>query len=106
MHRADQIKPASILRSGDDLIPLIVRCLESQGSSFTAAVTGATCNCQLPCGLHTSIRFLFPFEASGIIIMHIAGSVDHYQSEPSDAGWGCGYRNIQMLVSNLLKREV
>jgi hypothetical protein len=31
--------------------------------------------------------------------------VDHYQSEPSDAGWGCGYRNIQMLVSNLLKRE-
>jgi hypothetical protein len=39
--RADQIKPASTLRSGDDLIPLIVRCLESQGSSFTAAVTGA-----------------------------------------------------------------
>ena len=32
--------------------------------------------------------------------------MDHYQSEPSDAGWGCGYRNIQMLVSNLLKREV
>ena len=40
------------------------------------------------------------------VSLHIAGSVDHYQSEPSDAGWGCGYRNIQMLVSNLLKREV
>jgi Peptidase family C78 len=104
VHRADQIKPASTRRSGDDLIPLIVRCLESQGSSFTAAVTGATC-CRLPWCLHPSLRFLPSWEPTKLCL-HIAGSVDHFQSEPSDAGWGCGYRNIQMLVSNLLKREV
>jgi hypothetical protein len=35
----------------------------------------------------------------------LAGSGDHYQSEGADAGWGCGYRNIQMLVAHLLGRS-
>ena len=50
-------------------------------------------------------KFLLSSEPTELCL-HIAGSVDHFQSEPSDAGWGCGYCNIQMLVSNLLKREV
>ncbi|KDP23113.1 hypothetical protein JCGZ_00540 [Jatropha curcas] len=33
----------------------------------------------------------------------LSGYVDHYQSIPSeDSGWGCGWRNIQMLSSFLL----
>ncbi|CAI0540904.1 unnamed protein product [Linum tenue] len=33
----------------------------------------------------------------------LAGYVDHYQSRRGeDSGWGCGYRNIQMLASHLL----
>lgn len=28
--------------------------------------------------------------------------VDHYASSYGDKGWGCGYRNAQMLVSSLL----
>lgn len=30
--------------------------------------------------------------------------VDHYGSSNKDMGWGCGYRNIQMLLSCLVKR--
>ncbi|CAN0922838.1 Zinc finger-containing ubiquitin peptidase 1 [Linum grandiflorum] len=33
----------------------------------------------------------------------LCGYVDHYQSKGcEDSGWGCGYRNIQMLASHLL----
>ena len=33
----------------------------------------------------------------------LTGYVDHFQSLPSvDVGWGCGWRNIQMLSSHLL----
>jgi Peptidase family C78 len=29
-------------------------------------------------------------------------TVDHYASTYGDKGWGCGYRNMQMLISSLL----
>lgn len=29
-------------------------------------------------------------------------SIDHFASSYGDKGWGCGYRNIQMLISSLL----
>ncbi|KAJ8559788.1 hypothetical protein K7X08_003846 [Anisodus acutangulus] len=36
----------------------------------------------------------------------LCGYVDHFQSSPSeDFGWGCGWRNIQMLSSHLLKQR-
>ncbi|OAY78820.1 Zinc finger with UFM1-specific peptidase domain protein [Ananas comosus] len=36
----------------------------------------------------------------------ISGHVDHYQSvESEDSGWGCGWRNIQMLSSHLLRER-
>ncbi|XP_009788667.1 uncharacterized protein [Nicotiana sylvestris] len=36
----------------------------------------------------------------------LCGFVDHFQSSPSeDFGWGCGWRNIQMLSSHLLKQH-
>ncbi|KAJ4832488.1 hypothetical protein Tsubulata_000036 [Turnera subulata] len=39
-------------------------------------------------------------------VLLCGGHVDHYQSTPSeDAGWGCGWRNIQMLASHLLSRR-
>ncbi|XP_073106215.1 uncharacterized protein [Elaeis guineensis] len=36
----------------------------------------------------------------------VSGHIDHYQSiESEDAGWGCGWRNIQMLSSHLLTQR-
>jgi hypothetical protein len=31
--------------------------------------------------------------------------VDHYQATKSDSGWGCGWRNIQMMCSYLLAQQ-
>ncbi|KXJ12276.1 zinc finger-containing ubiquitin peptidase 1 [Exaiptasia diaphana] len=31
---------------------------------------------------------------------------DHYASTVGDAGWGCGYRNLQMLISSLLRIDI
>lgn len=32
--------------------------------------------------------------------------VDHYASSERDLGWGCGYRNLQMLLSSLVEETV
>lgn len=41
--------------------------------------------------------------APGIMRSLICSSVDHYGSSYGDKGWGCGYRNLQMLLSSLLQ---
>lgn len=33
----------------------------------------------------------------------MCSAVDHYASSYGDKGWGCGYRNLQMLLSSLLQ---
>eukprot|EP01018_Ginkgo_biloba_P011906 Gb_05546 [translate_table: standard] len=39
----------------------------------------------------------------GLTCSAISGHIDHFQSTSSeDSGWGCGWRNIQMLSSHLL----
>lgn len=43
-------------------------------------------------GIGTSFRLIF------------CSYVDHYGSSSNDMGWGCGYRNIQMLLSCLVRR--
>lgn len=32
----------------------------------------------------------------------VCSAVDHYASNYGDKGWGCGYRNLQMILSSLL----
>lgn len=42
-------------------------------------------------------------EERGLTCSAISGHIDHFQSMSSeDLGWGCGWRNIQMLSSHLL----
>lgn len=33
----------------------------------------------------------------------VCTAVDHYASSYGDKGWGCGYRNLQMMLSSLLQ---
>lgn len=39
----------------------------------------------------------------GVIRSFVSSAVDHYASSYGDKGWGCGYRNLQMLLSSLLQ---
>lgn len=53
-------------------------------------------------GLIPLLRRCLEFE-SGQSISILSGYVDHFHSiESRDVGWGCGWRNIQMLSSHLL----
>ncbi|XP_063829192.1 zinc finger-containing ubiquitin peptidase 1-like [Ostrinia nubilalis] len=38
-----------------------------------------------------------------IVKTYLCSAVDHYASTYGDRGWGCGYRNMQMVLSSLLK---
>ncbi|XP_056629621.1 zinc finger-containing ubiquitin peptidase 1-like [Diorhabda sublineata] len=40
--------------------------------------------------------------ATNVIRTLLCTCVDHYASSYGDKGWGCGYRNTQMLISSLL----
>lgn len=55
-------------------------------------------------GLMTLLRKRLEDER-GFTCTAISGHIDHFQSTKSeDLGWGCGWRNIQMLSSHLLKQ--
>ncbi|NXA00953.1 ZUFSP hydrolase, partial [Nesospiza acunhae] len=38
-------------------------------------------------------------------LLNIGSGVDHFHSSLGDRGWGCGYRNFQMLLSSLLQNS-
>ena len=39
--------------------------------------------------------------AQGVAQTYLCSVVDHHSSSFGDKGWGCGYRNLQMLLSSL-----
>lgn len=39
----------------------------------------------------------------GVIRSLLCSAVDHYASSYGDKGWGCGYRNLQMVLSSMLQ---
>ncbi len=38
----------------------------------------------------------------GVTKSYVCSNVDHFASSYGDKGWGCGYRNAQMMISSLL----
>lgn len=42
----------------------------------------------------------------GVIRTFVCSGVDHYASSYGDKGWGCGYRNLQMMLSSLLQVNI
>ncbi|KAL0287877.1 UNVERIFIED_CONTAM: Zinc finger-containing ubiquitin peptidase 1, partial [Sesamum radiatum] len=56
-------------------------------------------------GLMTMLRKCLELESENSTSI-LSGHVDHFQSTDSwDAGWGCGWRNIQMLSSHLITQR-
>lgn len=41
--------------------------------------------------------------SAGVTKSFVTSSIDHYASSYGDKGWGCGYRNIQMMLSSLFQ---
>jgi zinc finger-containing ubiquitin peptidase 1 len=41
--------------------------------------------------------------SQGVVRTFVCSGVDHYASSYGDKGWGCGYRNLQMLLSSMLQ---
>ena len=44
--------------------------------------------------------------AQGVSQTYLSSVVDHHSSSYGDKGWGCGYRNLQMLISSLAHHSI
>ncbi|KAK5641977.1 hypothetical protein RI129_010524 [Pyrocoelia pectoralis] len=71
---------------------LDLRAAESCGVDDGSSVT---------CNLVAKVRG-FSNNSQNIVRILTCTCVDHYASSYGDRGWGCGYRNAQMLISSLL----
>ncbi|KAJ6359531.1 hypothetical protein OIU76_001127 [Salix suchowensis] len=61
---------------------------------------------KFPGGLISLLSNCFELDADTNSTILLSGYVDHFQSLASeDIGWGCGWRNIQMLSSHLLSHR-
>ncbi|XP_068698848.1 zinc finger-containing ubiquitin peptidase 1-like isoform X2 [Montipora foliosa] len=57
-------------------------------------------------GIIAQLHHRYEMGVSGTKAAWLAIDTDHYASTVGDAGWGCGYRNLQMLISSLLKMDI
>ncbi|KAL8192701.1 hypothetical protein R6Q57_027149 [Mikania cordata] len=86
--------PVSDFLTSDENICSLVSA-QARDANFNRGFMALLKNClELECEKYTSTT-------TSITIL--SGYVDHFQSlEFEDVGWGCGWRNIQMLASHLL----
>ncbi|XP_035686205.1 zinc finger-containing ubiquitin peptidase 1-like isoform X2 [Branchiostoma floridae] len=54
-------------------------------------------------GIVQRLRAAYASGIYGVRQVFLAASVDHFSSSWGDKGWGCGYRNIQMMLSALFR---
>ncbi|KAL4657464.1 zinc finger with UFM1-specific peptidase domain protein isoform X2 [Arapaima gigas] len=57
-------------------------------------------------GLITALYEYYLRDGRDITNVWLSAETDHYSFSEGDRGWGCGYRNFQMLLSSLLKLEL
>lgn len=56
-------------------------------------------------GVLQALYEFYQTEARDSVHVWLSTDADHYCSSEGDRGWGCGYRNFQMLLSSLLRLE-
>eukprot|EP00794_Sanderia_malayensis_P000378 gene378-1011_t len=54
-------------------------------------------------GVISCLRNSYANGVNGIRSVHLCLETDHHASGVGDAGWGCGYRNTQMILSSLVR---
>ncbi|XP_069392736.1 zinc finger-containing ubiquitin peptidase 1 isoform X2 [Paralichthys olivaceus] len=52
-------------------------------------------------GVVKALHEYYQTESRDCVHVWLSADTDHYCSSPGDKGWGCGYRNFQMLISSL-----
>ncbi|XP_004673852.1 PREDICTED: zinc finger with UFM1-specific peptidase domain protein [Condylura cristata] len=57
-------------------------------------------------GIIEALHRYYQSAATDVRRVWLSTAVDHFHSSFGDKGWGCGYRNFQMLLSSLLQNEV
>ncbi|XP_051020160.1 zinc finger-containing ubiquitin peptidase 1 isoform X2 [Acomys russatus] len=57
-------------------------------------------------GIIEALHRYYQNTATDVRCVWLSTVVDHFHSSFGDKGWGCGYRNFQMLLSSLLKNDV
>ncbi|KAK2815415.1 hypothetical protein Q5P01_025882 [Channa striata] len=57
-------------------------------------------------GVTRALYEYYQAECKDCVHVWLSADTDHYCSSPGDKGWGCGYRNFQMLLSSLQRIEV
>ncbi|XP_033116097.1 zinc finger-containing ubiquitin peptidase 1-like, partial [Anneissia japonica] len=50
-------------------------------------------------GLITKLYQYYSKGVAGVPVVRLCSETSHYGSSPGDRGWGCGYKNIQMLLA-------
>ncbi|XP_045064607.1 zinc finger-containing ubiquitin peptidase 1 isoform X2 [Coregonus clupeaformis] len=56
-------------------------------------------------GVLDALYVYYQREARDCVHVWLSAETDHYCSSEGDKGWGCGYRNFQMLLSSLQRME-
>ncbi|XP_047414130.1 zinc finger-containing ubiquitin peptidase 1 isoform X1 [Sciurus carolinensis] len=56
-------------------------------------------------GIIEALQRYYQNAATDVRRVWLSAVVDHFHSSLGDKGWGCGYRNFQMLLSSLLQND-
>ncbi|KAM9666088.1 zinc finger-containing ubiquitin peptidase 1 isoform 1-T3 [Trichechus inunguis] len=56
-------------------------------------------------GIIEALHRYYQNAATDVRHVWLSAGVDHFHSSLGDKGWGCGYRNFQMLLSSLLQND-
>ncbi|XP_075410745.1 zinc finger-containing ubiquitin peptidase 1 [Tenrec ecaudatus] len=56
-------------------------------------------------GIIEALQRYYQNAAAEVRQVWLSAGVDHFHSSLGDKGWGCGYRNFQMLLSSLLQND-
>lgn len=116
------LAPASPPRFAEDTLQRVCSSLDHAQSSSSGYLTCCGMNLDEKCAtlVHSQKKELFYKVEGGLMLLLkscleldrensvsiLSGHVDHIQSSDSeDVGWGCGWRNIQMLCSHLLRQR-
>jgi len=75
---------------------------EKKTKMITSVITGEDSNETRTSNIIPFLRGVYSCGIKDVSKVFLCGDLAHFAADYSDKGWGCGYRNAQMLLSSLL----